>query len=71
MKKLIAISIIILLIGVFPACGDNTCYVCFGFGKCYKCSGKKNIDGESCFVCKDTGICVNCNGTGRIRVYKY
>jgi len=70
-KKFIAVGIIFFIIGVFSACDDNMCYVCFGFGNCYKCYGKTKIDGESCIVCKDTEICVNCNGAGRVRAYKY
>jgi len=68
-EKIIAVGIIFFIIGVFSACEDNMCYVCFGFGNCYKCSGKSKIDGESCAVCKGSSVCINCNGKGRVQPY--
>jgi len=67
-KHLISIFILLCMISLFFACyeNDNTCYVCFGTGKCSSCYFEKPTDGESCRVCKGSGICFNCQGSGRI-----
>jgi len=70
-KHLISIFILLCMVSMFLSCyeGDNTCYVCWGGGRCYNCDFKKPIDGNPCKVCKGTGICVNCNGTGTVTTH--
>jgi hypothetical protein len=68
--KIIIYVILLCLIGFFSSCGEDTCWVCGGSGKCYDCNGKGyiKVDANVCDVCKGTGKCFNCQGTGKINI---
>ena len=76
-KRLIFVSILmVLFLTIFSSCAPS-CNYCGGSGKCTKCKGTGKIvwvdeDGhytighDECNICIGTGYCSYCQGQGKV-----